>query len=201
MRQLIFVAALIWCRGAVAQSPTLDSVLAELAAQHTLRGEFEQTREIPGLSRPLRSAGNFIVSEAGLYWAQVTPFEFVLIADDSRLIQKVLDQPPVELDFRSQPIAASIGSIFVAIITGQRHLLERNFELDFMSDGSTWLIRLAPITELTARAIESIEVHGAAELNALEIRGAGGDHVDIRLSQLRALPEQLTDAERALYEP
>ena len=201
MRLLISAAALFWLSVGSAQPHSLDSVLADLGAHPTLRGNFDQTREIPGLSRPLHSTGSFVVSDAGLYWAQATPFEFVLIADESRLIQKVLDQPPVELDFRSQPIAASIGSIFVGIVTGQRALLERNFVLSFSSGSDGWAIGLVPRSEVIARAIESIEVRGAAAIAALEIRGAGGDRVEIGLSDLRAEPAQLTDAERALYQP
>ncbi len=72
-----FVAvALLVAAPPVQAAPDLAaSVRQQLVQAPVLRGEFEQSKQVQGFSKPLISRGSFIVSrERGVLWLTKTPF-------------------------------------------------------------------------------------------------------------------------------
>lgn len=185
-------------------SPTgesLASVSERLAAVETLRGSFDQTREIAALSRPLRSRGRFIVSELGLYWEQREPFAILLIATPDGMLQRVADQPAIRVSAAEQPIALSISQVFLGIFRGDHNEIDRYFDVLFDGNGDSWIMQLSPKAFPLTEAIDTIEIEGKAYIERLRIHGAAGDLQTIEFSEQRSEPPKLSEAERALYLP
>jgi hypothetical protein len=185
----------------VADRTSLDVVSERLGSIETLRGEFEQTREIPALSRPLHSSGRFVISELGLYWEQHAPFGLLLIASNDGMIQKVTDQPAITVSADEQPIALWISQVLLGIFRGDRTEIDRFFDVEFEGSDEEWAMQLTPTAFPLTEAIDRIVIDGHQHIERLRIYGVAKDLQTIDFSGQRSEPDQLSEAERALYSP
>lgn len=202
------LVALLANAAAVAQTdsptagdPAMESVLQRLASFRTLRGDFVQSREIAGLSRPLVSSGRFLISELGLFWGQSEPFESTLIAREDSLTQQIGDRAPVTITLEDQPIAVSIGRVFLGLFQGNRDRLSEHFDVAFEQREARWRLELDPITFPLTESVERIVVEGNRHLERIRIDGIAEDVMTIDLSNQSAEPAALTEVERELYSP
>lgn len=204
----LILVALLAAAAALAQTdsptegdPTLESVLQRLASFRTLRGDFVQSREIAGLSRPLVSRGRFVISELGLYWGQSEPFESTLVAREDSLTQQIADRAPVTIMVEDQPIAVSIGRVFLGLFQGDRRRLGEHFDVAFEQREARWRLELDPISFPLTESVERVVVEGSRHLERIRIDGIAEDVMIIDLSNQSAEPAALTEVERGLYSP
>ncbi|WP_423194279.1 LolA family protein [Cupriavidus sp. H18C2] len=67
----------------------LGDVAARLADAPVIRGQFEQTRKLPGFSHPLVSRGDFVLAKSrGVVWATREPFASSLLVTPDRLVMR-----------------------------------------------------------------------------------------------------------------
>lgn len=182
-----------------APDESFDAVASRLAQIDTLRGRFEQVREIAALSRPLRSNGRFIISELGLYWEQDEPFQSRTIAGPDGISQQVADLPKVTTSSEEQPIAAAVSQVFMGIFKGDRTGLETHFGLDFTSRGQAWMLDLEPLEYPLTEVIGRIVVEGSEFIDTLRMTDLDGGSLMIRFSNQSTEPPGLSAGERELY--
>lgn len=178
---------------------SFDAVIERLSRVETLRGRYNQIREIPALARPLESSGRFIVSELGLYWEQQEPFRTVIVADTDRLSQAVANEPMVTVSAAEQPIVVGVAQVFMGIFRGQSAAIDRYFEVHFESTSDAWSMTLTPKGFPLSEAVEDIVVDGRELIERLTVRGRAGDRLAMDLVELERAPQTLRAEERALY--
>jgi hypothetical protein len=180
---------------------TFAEVASRLAAPAVLRGKFEQTREVEILSKPLRSSGQFILSEMGLYWRQDSPLASVMIADAERLLQSVGDGPLQSIDVEKNPVVLTFSQSFLSIFKGDEAELRKHFEVAFEPGAQPhkWQIALTPISYPMSEAIESITLNGQEYIEELKVTSRSSELTIISFSDLQAEPDELTEYEIELY--
>jgi len=186
----------------VATNETFAEIAAKLAAPQVLRGNFEQTREIAMLSRPLESSGRFLLSDMGLYWQQDSPVASVMIADSDRLLQSVGDGALQSIDVAKNPVVLSFSQSFLSIFSGGEAGLRENFGVEFTpaSDKSgTWEIALTPTRFPMSEAVASIILTGREYIETLTVINRTSDTTVIHFSELQTNPDHLTEHEIELY--
>lgn len=181
---------------------SFETVAAKLAAPAVLRGNFEQTRHLQLISRPLQSSGRFLLSDMGLYWEQDEPLKSVMIADGKRLLQRVGDGPLHSIDVAENPVVLTFSQSFLSIFKGSEDELRSHFDLEFLpgdDDADGWTIILTPITYPMSEAIASINVSGREYIEELKVNSRSSEETIIRFSNLQTEPGELTEHEIELY--
>ena len=185
-----------------AANEAFAEIAAKLAAPEVLRGNFEQTREIAMLSKPLESSGRFLLSDMGLYWQQDRPVASVMIADADRLLQSVGDGALRSIDVAKNPVVLSFSQSFLSIFSGGEEGLRENFDVEFKPAGDesgTWEIILTPTRFPMSEAVESIILTGREYIETLTVINRTSDKTVIHFSELQTNPDHLTEHEIELY--
>ncbi len=184
-----------------ARALTLDELQKQLAAQKTVRCEFEQTRAISGLARPLKSSGELIVSqEKGLRRHQKKPFETTLLLDAKRMVQTLPGQQPEIVTAESHPQLFQFNSILISIFRADYDALKKNFSVTFSeSAGGAWQMELVPARAPLDKIFKRLEMSGAACAERLIVEDRQGDKTIIRFFNHRTMPAALTPEEAALF--
>ncbi len=168
--------------------PELEKVQKMLSATDNLKGDFTQTRHIALLSSPLISSGNFIISKASeLTWDQLKPFISSLKVTDTKLIQKMGDNPPTVITKEQQPIVFSFTSIFLSIFKGDTVKVKQYFDIYFTGDTTHWEIALKPNSSPLNKAIASIELSGGKYIQTVTINEVKKNTMVIEFSNIQPL--------------
>ncbi len=181
---------------------SFESVAAKLAAPAVLRGNFNQTRHVQLISKPLESSGRFLLSELGLYWEQDKPLKSVMIADGERLLQRVGDGSLHSVDVAKNPVVLTFSQSFLSIFKGSEDELRSHFDLEFLpgEDGAEgWNIVLTPTSYPMSEAIASINVSGREYIEELQVNSRSSEATIISFSDLQTEPGELTEHEIELY--
>ena len=168
--------------------PELEKVQKMLSVADNLKGDFTQTRHIALLSAPLISSGNFVISKTtGLTWDQLKPFASSLQVTDTKLIQKMGDNPPTIITKEQQPIVFSFTSIFLSIFKGDTAKVKQYFEIYFTGDTKHWEIALKPNSSPLNKAIASIELSGGKYIQTVTINEVKKNKMVITFSNIQPL--------------
>lgn len=178
---------------------TLEGVAERLSKPVVLRGKYSQTRHIAKLARPLASSGRFLLSEQGLQWLQEEPFDNVIVADGTRVAERMADGPVKSVDGSRQPMVVAISRIFLDMFRGQHANLEDNFTVRFEQDNDAWEIGLTPISAPLSEAVRQIKLKGREHIEQIRVFSGASDEMTIRFYDLQTNPEQLTEHEIELY--
>lgn len=113
----------------------LGALSTALKPQGAVRGEFEQTRTLKALKRPLVSRGSFVFSpDQGLMWAQNQPFENLLILSETRMLSRDSEGLWQQTEVNAKAGPATLMPMLVkAMMGGDMATLERHFSLALSS--------------------------------------------------------------------
>ena len=184
-----------------AQALTLDELQAQFSQQSVIRAEFRQTRQIKGLTQPLRSSGEILISrEKGLWWQQKTPFVLTLLLDEQRMVQQVADQRPQVITAQSNPQMFQFNHLLRSLFQADRSVLEANFTLTFRDrQHGEWTVLLQPKTSPLDKVFNAITLEGKDYLNQIVLDDRQGDRTEIVFSDQRATPATLTNDEQQRF--
>ncbi|MBT1445298.1 outer membrane lipoprotein carrier protein LolA [Shewanella sp. JM162201] len=193
---------------------SLGALSTALKPQGAVRGEFEQTRTLKALKRPLVSRGNFVFSpEQGLIWAQSQPFENLLILSESRMLSRDSEGlwQQTEVEAKAGP-ATLMPMLVKAMMGGDVATLEQHFSLTLNVTDNRWQLSLTPKDSDIKALFAAIELEGnfvseaspeGANTNAstdrLKLISPNGDASDIRFSKQQSGP--LSEQERLAFSP
>lgn len=185
----------------LAHALTLDDLQQRFTEQPLVRAHFDQTRTIKEMPQPLRSQGEMVIArDTGLLWDQTTPFPMQLMLNDSRMVQIVNGQPPQTITADNNPQMFQFNHLLRALFQADRSVLEQNFRIDFQDKGNdSWTLKLTPITTPLDKIFTSIDLGGKTYLETIRLNDKQGDRTDIKLTNQRLTPTQLTDAERKRF--
>ena len=184
---------------AAADAEALARIRERLDAHPQLRADFVQTRRSPDLERPSVSRGRMLVwGREGVLWETVQPVRNTVVLRPETTI--IVDARGARSERRAQDdaVAARIGRVLRALLHGDTETLEKWFRVAAqMEGGGRWTITLTPHRGPLASFIETMQVGGAAFLEAVDIREGSGESTRIEFGNHRAAAP-LSEGERSL---
>ncbi len=184
-----------------AQAVTLVELQQRFSQQPVLRAEFEQQRSISGMTKPLKSSGELLISQQkGLWWAQQKPFPLTLLLDDKRMVQTLAGQPPQVVTADNNPQMFQFNHLLTALFHADSQALEQNFALQFSDLGhNQWRLVLTPKTTPLDKLFKRITLNGGQFLETIDIDDMQSDATHIRFFNQRTVPQALTAEEQQRF--
>ncbi len=182
---------------AMAQDVTLTRIAARVEQPTLLRGQFSQSKSVEGFSRPLQSAGRFVLAkEKGVLWLTEKPFPSSLsvtprglVADNGGSVRRI--------NTTQEPGLAAINTLLLDLLGGDFLRLERDFSLTVTRENiDGWQIHLEPLNDPLTRVFAAIELTGNTRVEAVHLTERNGDRTEITFIEQSTEPA-LTDAEAA----
>lgn len=168
-----------------AQSCNLQSV-TEQVREHAPLNQFQQTKRIAILSKPLVSTGYLLVEdEHGVIWQTTEPLKSTILIKDESLQQFNKQDQLVSNPVNSQQKASQlISSTFLAILAGDFEQLERNFSAELICDEEQWQIQLQAKHDDMQRLLTDITIIGNTNIQQLTFAEANGDTTELVFTPL-----------------
>lgn len=189
--------------GAVAAEPAAAAgIRGRVAHPETLRGHFEQEKQLQGFRNPLRSSGEFLLLRGrGIAWDTTAPFASGTVLSRKRLVSTLPDgSTRVLFDATASPAMAAVNSLLLALVAGDLDALAPQFTMaETLRDDGGWTLRLAPRDPALQRVFTGIELDGDRYVREVRIAEAGGDRSTIRFVELTETPAA-SAAEAARFE-
>lgn len=167
------------------QNCSLQSV-KEQVREHATLNQFQQTKRIAILSKPLVSTGYLLVAdEHGVIWQTTKPLKSTILIKDNSLKQFNKQDQLVSSPVNSQQKTSQlITSTFLAILAGNFEQLERNFSADLICSGKQWQIHLQAKHDDMQRLLTNITIIGDANIQKLLFTEANGDTTELVFTPL-----------------
>jgi len=170
------------------------------------RATFQQTREIKGMRRPLRSSGQLLVSaEHGLWWRQEKPFALTLVLTPTHMSQTLDGSQPEVVTAASNPRLFQFNKLLVALFRGDAAVLEKSFRRVRVREAQLlgcipdpWLVELVPTVSPLDKVFKKITLTGFGKnIECAKLEDTQGDITQLFFSKTSHTP--LTDDEKKLF--
>ncbi|HWL79457.1 MAG TPA: outer membrane lipoprotein carrier protein LolA [Roseomonas sp.] len=175
---LRLAALLAWPGAALAQAtPTLQAVMAALAARRSGEADFTETKQIPELDEPLRSTGTLAwMAPDRLEKHTLAPVEEILRVEGDRLsLARPAQNLQRSMGLDDVPEIRPLVESIRATLAGDLPTLQRHFEIEFRPEATGWRMWLTPRSLRVRAALQSVEVAGrGGELTSLVTQGNEG---------------------------
>lgn len=186
-----------------AQEPALAEVSAQLERPAVVRGEFEQAKQIAGLSRPLVSRGRFVVASGqGVLWDTLEPFPQQLRISAAGVRAAGPDEGSQQtlVGGDAGSAARELNRVLGAVFEADLEVLGGYFRVQCEPVDGAWRLRLEPRAAALARVFSGITLQGDRLVESIELREANGDTTRIRFAST-VTGSELTQAERDALAP
>lgn len=187
----------------LAGNDNLDSIKERMLPFTTLKGSFEQSKQIRLIKKPLRSQGEFtLLKDKGVLWRTIEPTTSLLRITHDEIVQIKDGKTTVLVSLKQNPALGLIGKILFAVFSADIEELKRNFEFtrdDLNRQTGHWEASLLPKDPMVRKVIDHIDLSGGRTLETLRLYEVNGDKTSIiftRVSQNRHLSKK----EGALFE-
>jgi Outer membrane lipoprotein carrier protein LolA len=199
--RLIALLTLLCVTGAHAsEDEAIARIRALLEAQPRIRAEFEQTKQMADLQRPMVARGRMLVwGHTGVIWEMEEPVKNVIVLRENTTVR--IDARGRRLTTRAEhdPAAARMGRVLNALLQGDTATLGQWFQIAAQIGAQGWSITLTPRKGPMAAFLNSMQVMGDRFVQAVALDESNGDSTRIRfLNHRDAAP--LSEQERELLE-
>ncbi len=197
------VAALVvlgWLAAAPAAGAA-DAAPKLLAPGDMIRGGFVQDRVLAGFAKPLHSEGKFVlIAGKGLIWQGESPFKTTTVISAAGILQLVDGQEAMRLPASRLPVLSHFYEVLSGALSGDEHLLQKDFKVVATSDPARWHLVLTPVRpdDVALGQIVSITLSGPDLADEVEIRKQSGDVDHLRFLDQSVAPAPLTPEESRL---
>lgn len=192
LRWLISVPLAALSFMAVGEPVDLEYLKQQLAGKHALTANFEQTRHLKLLSKPLRSSGQFVYHDAsGICWDIKTPYPVKIIINDESLVQKDAAMGEQAYALNQNPLFGTISGLFSAVFQGDFSTVEKHFQMSLTGERENWSIHLIPSNTLIQKVYAAIDITGGDWIQKVTLLDPKGDQTDIQFQ----IPEVETSLE------
>ena len=196
MRSCVWIIAALALLGAV-QAAKIQSMIAKPTV---LCGRFEQTKQLVGLKKPVKSSGRFcVLAEKGVLWRSERPFANTIKLTRDEIVQLQGERVAMRLEAKKEPTVRMINSVLFALLAGDLDQLEKLFEIDGDVNHQSWHVTLKPRTAALERAIGAITLDGAEYVKNIAINESSGDRTSIAFSAIQTGEGAMTVDEAALF--
>jgi outer membrane lipoprotein-sorting protein len=194
---------------AVFNHPVSDENLSELhqkirgrlGGSEVLRAEFNQSKKIKALKRPLISQGQFIFARnTGVGWIVKKPFPSTFIMKPDALIQEDAKGKRQTIPVDKHPWTRMISDAFLSMFSGSADDMTKHFFIYYHEAETAWSIGLKPRDERLKQVFNALILSGADEdLQQIIMDETSGDATTINFSNLQTEPGKLTAKELQLF--
>ncbi|SUO95421.1 outer membrane lipoprotein carrier protein LolA [Suttonella ornithocola] len=166
-----------------AYSITPEQIAIQLQQQKSLEGSFFQQRYLRGLEKPIESCGKYLIEtiketkEKQLIWQVEQPFKVNL-----KITSEGIFQEKNQKWQKTSSNNARQMQLFLDLLSGDWHVLEKAFELTANGDSKQWTLVLTPKTTTLKKIFHSITLKGNQYLTHIELEEAQGDKSTIEFS-------------------
>lgn len=169
---------------ALAAEPDLATqVKAKLVDKPVIAGTFEQSKQVKGFKKPLKSSGTYEVKKGeGVKWNTLKPFasELTVSADAIRSTQNGAEV--FALDARAEPTVRVITGLLFSLLAGDLNALGTHFDAKGSVEGASWRIDLTPKPGPLAKIFSSISLKGDGYVRSVHLQEQSGDATLITLT-------------------
>lgn len=151
-----------------------------------LRGEFVQTKKVPGFAKPLVSRGDFVLARGlGVLWRTTKPFasELRLTREEIRATQG--GQTAMRLDASREPAVRVINTLMFSLLNGDVSRLGELFEVSGDVQDDKWQLSLLPKPGPLRQVLQRVVLEGNSFVRRIQLFEANGDESLIQLDNLR----------------
>jgi hypothetical protein len=185
--------------------PLFVSVCKNLSSHRFVKGNFEQTKTIAGLSdgqeRRLVSAGNFVIAGGtGMIWETLAPFPSTLAAGKNRLVQQRPGGKRTVVSAAGNETFLRFAEAISAVFSGDGDALLANFDIYFSGSGGSWTLGLLPKEKSLRSFAASIVMQGGNAIDSIYLRESSGGSIAYILKN-HTYPTELTADENAFFAP
>ncbi|MDR7332788.1 outer membrane lipoprotein carrier protein LolA [Roseateles asaccharophilus] len=176
---------------ALAQPDLAQAVRERLQRPEWLRGDFTQTKKVPGFAKPLVSTGNFVAARGrGVLWRTVKPFASELRLTQNEIRATQGGQTAMRLDAAREPAVRVINTLMFSLLNGDVSSLADLFELSGGTKRATWQLALVPKPGALQQVLRRVELEGDGFVRRIQLFEANGDESVIQLANPRTdVPE------------
>ncbi|MDR0674334.1 MAG: outer membrane lipoprotein carrier protein LolA [Zoogloeaceae bacterium] len=161
-----------------AEKNLLETVAQQLTASPVIRGEFQQTRHLVQIKKPLLSHGRFLVArDHGVIWETARPFTQVTRLTRGEILQtddhgKTL----MKLDTKQEPVVGIVNGILFSVLSGDVAALAQIFNYSGAAEADEpWRLDFTPKDKNLARLIKALRLTGGRDITLVEMENAAGD--------------------------
>ena len=198
MKKILF--ALLCALPFTAAADIADEIKARLSPFEILRGEFQQSKSIRIIRKPLKSRGDFVlVKGQGVLWHTIRPMESTLKVTPAEISQIKDGKVAFRMKADEQPALKLIGKVLFAVFSADVQELKQHFEIKGSMKEGHWQAVLVPKEAWVAKVAKEISLQGGKTLESIQISEANGDRSSIQFSEVQ-LKSKLKPAEKALFE-
>lgn len=175
--------------GLAAENASLEDLADALASRGASTAEYQQTRYLDMLDKPLESRGvlryrppDYLVQQ------QTEPSAQTLTLDGDLLILKA-EGHERRLSLSENPEGAAIATSLRGILNGRIDALQRDYDVAFRDfDDGQWGLKLTPRTEALAKRISGIVVRGRLEDGAAMVDRLTIEHTNGNVNVMQITP-------------
>lgn len=170
----------------VAQPNLAQAVRERLQQPEWLRGEFTQTKKVPGFAKPLVSRGDFVLARGcGVLWRTRKPFASELRLTQNEIRATQGGQTSMRLDAAREPAVRLITTLMFSLLNGDISGLADVFELSGSTKGASWQLLLSPKPGALQQVLKKVELEGDGFVRRIQLFEANGDESLIQLAGQR----------------
>jgi hypothetical protein len=198
----LFTAILVMLFAVCAQAAApIAQIQAILEKPKILCGNFNQTKELIGISKPLLSQGRFCIdADKGVLWRTIMPFPNTLCLTRDEISQIQGNQTTMRLDANQEPVVRMINSVLFSLLAGDFSKLDNIFMLNGKIQDQHWQVRLKVRDAGLAKVIGNISLEGDQHVRKVVISESNGDHTVILFSNIKSGNTVMTADEEKLFE-
>lgn len=183
-RRALLIA--LWPVAAIAEPSLAQAVRERLQQPEWLRGEFTQTKKVPGFAKPLVSTGNFVAARGrGVLWRTLKPFASELRLTQNEIRATQGGQTAMRLDAAREPAVRLITTLMFSLLNGDVSGLADVFEVTGSTKGASWQLSLAPKPGALQQVLKKVELEGDGFVRRIQLFEANGDESLIQLTGQR----------------
>lgn len=151
--------------------------------------DFQQTRNVKALDRPLLSSGSIEITASGFIWTQLQPFENILTFDGETITETTRVGEQEISRALADPITTSITRTLYGMMTGTWQDIQGFFEIiegeaeSSPIEKNAWARDLIPRDPELQDLIPGISLSGGRFLERIEVQQKEGASTVIELSE------------------
>jgi hypothetical protein len=167
----------------VAQPPNLAAQIQQrLATDSVMSGTFEQSKQLKGFKRPLKSRGTYSVTAGqGVQWNTLAPFPSELTVRSSEIVSQQGGAAVFKLEAKNEPNVRVVTQVLFSLLAGDFEGMSDHFSATGEVGVKTWAVELTPRSEALRKFFSKISVAGDTAVRTVKWNEPSGDFTVIQL--------------------
>jgi hypothetical protein len=165
---------------------SIAQIQAVLAKPNVVCGRFDQSKQLVGIAKPLKSNGRFcVVAGKSVLWQTLQPFPNTLRLTPDAIVQMQGGKVVSRLDAQQEPVVRMINNVLFSVLAGNLDQLNKLFDLNGTIRNKQWQVTLHAHDVNLAKALGDINLQGNNYVRKVVMQEANGDRTEITFSAMQ----------------